>query len=504
MNRRLVATALSLLSLLALRRKLKKKRGVHNIRKLRRKRGAFYTLWRELKNDPIELKKYIRMSLNAFEKLLEVLKPSLVRNSVREPVCPEQRLVVALRYLATGNSFTSIAFSFFLGESTVRAIVHETCEAIRDVLAPMYLRTPTTQAEWKAVADEFYAKWQMPNCLGAVDGKHIMMRVPPNSGSLYFNYKGRFSTVLMAVADAGYRILYASVGSYGHESDGGIFDRSDLGKSIKNDSNPLELPGLAALPGSRLMCIHYFVGDDAFPHHKHLMKPFRQNGLTKERRIYNYRLSRARRMIESTFGLLASKWRLLLRNIDTTPEHCDALVQAVCSLHNYLVDEGEIFTGPGAEIDEVDAELPQATHLRNAHANHAGSLADMTRRHCSSILTLKVPWSGKTNMRFTDDFRRRIILEIRNSKSKTGRIIWDPSEPNFNAYGSRSYAFAGVAHRLSSADIALEIRRMWHKWAVSFYNYKLRKVKRRPKFYYDLHFLNGLTMDHLSSAANRF
>lgn len=116
-----------------------------------------------------------------------------------------------------------------------------------------------------------------------------MMRAPANSGSLYFNYKGRFSTVLMAVADASYRILYASVGSYGHESDGGVFDRSDIGKAIKGDANLLNLPGVTPLPGSRMMTTHYFVGDDAFPHHKNLMKPYRQNGLTKERRIYNYR-----------------------------------------------------------------------------------------------------------------------------------------------------------------------------------------------------------------------
>lgn len=56
------------------------------------------------------------------------------------------------------------------------------------------------------------------------------MRAPANSGSLYFNYKKRFSTVLMAVADADYRIIYASIGSYGHESEGGVFHRCDFGR----------------------------------------------------------------------------------------------------------------------------------------------------------------------------------------------------------------------------------------------------------------------------------
>ncbi|KAH7708567.1 hypothetical protein AAVH_24178 [Aphelenchoides avenae] len=84
-------------------------------------------------------------------------------------------------------------------------------------------------------------------------------------------------------------------------------------------------------------------------------------------------------------------------------------------------------------------------------------------------------------MRFDDDFRRRIIAEIRLRARVTG-----------------------IAHRLTSADIAVEIRRMWHQWAVSFYKYKTRRTTRRPKFFYDLHFLNGLTMDYLWVVANRF
>ena len=49
-------------------------------------------------------------------------------------------------------------------------------------------QTPTT-ATWTKISEDYYNKWQFPNCLGAVDGKHVMIQAPPNSGTLYYNYK---------------------------------------------------------------------------------------------------------------------------------------------------------------------------------------------------------------------------------------------------------------------------------------------------------------------------
>lgn len=52
-----------------------------------------------------------------------------------------------------------------------------------------------TDAEWKGIAESFCLRWQFPNCLGAVDGKHIAIVCPPNSGSRYYNYKVKFSAL---------------------------------------------------------------------------------------------------------------------------------------------------------------------------------------------------------------------------------------------------------------------------------------------------------------------
>jgi hypothetical protein len=77
----------------------------------------------------------------------------------------------------------------------------EVLEVIWRILAPMVLVAPDEQ-KFKEIAKEFQRIWNMPLCVGSIDGKHIRIIAPENYGSLYYNYKNYFSLVLLGVYDA--------------------------------------------------------------------------------------------------------------------------------------------------------------------------------------------------------------------------------------------------------------------------------------------------------------
>ena len=110
---------------------------------------------------------------------------------------------------------------------------------------------------------------------------------------------------------------------------------------VKNCSfyNELEQKSLN-IPVSYLVlpCIspHVIVADNAFAMSSHLVKPCAQNHLTKEKRIFNYRLSRAQRVVENTFGILANCFRVFMTPIALCPEKVEVITLTCCILHNHL------------------------------------------------------------------------------------------------------------------------------------------------------------------------
>ena len=108
----------------------------------------------------------------------------------REALSPALKLAITLRHLATGDSYKTLMYSFRVAHNTISSIVREVCTAIIEEYGDELVRCPTSPQEWKAVAQGFEERWNSPHTIGALDGKHVAIKCPEDSGSIFYNYKG--------------------------------------------------------------------------------------------------------------------------------------------------------------------------------------------------------------------------------------------------------------------------------------------------------------------------
>ena len=92
------------------------------------------------------------------------------------------------------------------------------------------MKCPTAAEEWRAISDKFAERWNFPHTCGTLDGKHVNCKCPPNSGSLYYNHKGFYSVVLMALVDADYKFIWVDIGGMGSDPDLGSLSRLAVAK----------------------------------------------------------------------------------------------------------------------------------------------------------------------------------------------------------------------------------------------------------------------------------
>lgn len=329
----------------------KRKIWVHDILKKRKTESEFATLCRQLEDHEDKFFKYFRMSRFQFNTLYLKIKNDISKQNTqfRESIPAKEKLAVCLRFLATGDSYQTIAFSFRLGHSTVQGIVIEVCNAIILKLKEECIKTPQKE-DWERISNEFWEIWNFPNCIGALDGKHVVIEAPPNTGSLYFNYKKTFSIVLLALVDAQYKFTIVDVGAFGKNSDGGILSHSNFGKAL--EKNKLNIPNNRELPGTNEKLPYVIIGDEAFPLKNYLLRPYPGPQMYNDvkKKIFNERLSRARKVVEDAFGQLTAKFRIYCRRLKSLPENADKIVMTTCILHNYIKqDSSEIHTSEVAD-----------------------------------------------------------------------------------------------------------------------------------------------------------
>ncbi|KAJ0169827.1 hypothetical protein K1T71_014433 [Dendrolimus kikuchii] len=305
MRRAIIIAALYYLS----KRKKKQRRRlhVHPLIEQRAVAREFVTLYGTLRADETKFFNYFRMSTRTFDELLAKTDDKLVHSSLRRvPISPIERRMVTLRFLATGRTYTGLQYSFRIGITTISQIVDEVCKVIWGTLHDECIPTKPSDM-WQEIANGFLQKTNFPNCIGAIDSKHIRIINPDGGGSMFYNCKKFYSIVLLAIT------LYRSL-----------------------ENNTLIIPGPKPLPGTNPPVEHVVVGGGAFGISKKIMKPYTRTNMTYKKKIFNYRLSRSRRYIELTFGIMSNKFRVFHTPINVGFNVTKNIVKACCVLHNFI------------------------------------------------------------------------------------------------------------------------------------------------------------------------
>ncbi|XP_069802787.1 putative nuclease HARBI1 [Dendropsophus ebraccatus] len=337
------------------------------------------------------------MSEETFVQLVEIVSPFMAKKDtvMRAAIPADQHLSATLRFLATGRALQDLRFSTGISASLLSAII----------------------PDWLAIADSFYKNWNLPNCGGAIDGKHVRICQPVKSGSSFYNYKGFFSIILLAIVDANYDFFMVEVGHNRRLFDGGVYERSPFGNLMRIES--LHLPTNNETQGHLNF---FFVGGKAFPLTLYMLKPYPQRLLNTERKIFNYRLSRARHVVENAFGLTANCFRIYHTAINLLPVKIDSVVLACYFLHNYLRRKYTISYCPTWMLDHENVETLVVTPGQ-WHRN--GDALASLQRH--SNLGRPSHDAIQINIHLSSAF----LLKAEQLTTTKGRI----------AYGGESYVF---------------------------------------------------------------
>ncbi|XP_034668743.1 putative nuclease HARBI1 [Drosophila subobscura] len=300
---------------------------------LRKEKGRFQNDFQNMVQNPSMFYQNFNMNESEFNSLFSLVEPHLVpkRNSRPDAIPLRAKLAIALEYFATGDLQCHVGSTYRISKQHMGRTIDLVSHAISTALHGEFPKwNSENMLKW---ATDFMEQWHFPNCIGAIDAKHVAIRAPPNSGNAFHNSKGLHSIMLMAVCDASYRFTYIDVGAYGSETDMTAFSHCSLGKAIL--SGNVAFPEDSMLQGVRTP--YYMVADEAFQLHKRIMKPYGARKLSKAERIFNYRLSRARRCIEKAFGILSNRWMAVQDSLRCGPDRAQNVIVACCYLHNYLM-----------------------------------------------------------------------------------------------------------------------------------------------------------------------
>lgn len=288
-------------------------------------------------------KSRLRISRSTYNVLVARLGPHLQRQDTnfRKAVTVHKRVAVALHRFASGANLQLIADLYGISVAAAQKIVIEFCDAIhKSGLHDLYIKWPSSM-RMRSLSQEFQALQGIPNVIGAIDGSHIPIIAPRRHHEDYFNRKGFHSIILQMGVTAKCLVWDYHIGWAGSMHDWNVFQRTYLGQQCEN----MRLGDFCLL------------GDCAYPARFWMLPPFKgsKEGLTQEHSHWNYIQPSSRMPVERAFGMLKSRFRILLKRCDMLLTNVPRMVATCLVLHNMCIIHGDKFDD--AWVQEARAEL---------------------------------------------------------------------------------------------------------------------------------------------------
>jgi len=144
-----------------------------------------------------------------------------------------------------------------------------------------------------------------------------------------------FFLVLMAAVDSNYRFVYIDVEAYGKDCDSSVLQRTNFYGMLTDGRLTVPQPALVQ-EGSDVKLPFVLVGDQAFSLTDTVLRPYKGHFVNDTKKIFNYRLCRARRFVECAFGTVSNKWLIFHRPLNVTKPLAKSIVKACVALHNLV------------------------------------------------------------------------------------------------------------------------------------------------------------------------
>jgi hypothetical protein len=306
-----------------------------------------------------DFRQTFRMHRSTFNVLLDLLQPYITGTitNFRKPIPAAIRLYVFLHHICHGSKPADLALIYGIGRSSISDIIVTVSDAICQRMGPMYIKWPSV-TRMQQIAADFEGRWEIPQCVGCIDGSHIPIAPPDEVGREYRNRKCFYSLVLQGVVDPDKRFIDVNLGWPGKVNDGRVFHNSALSTELEDRLTQMNNRTVQVGETETESIPFYILGDSAYANTARMVTTY-ETGQCQNNRIIkklNAKLAGMRYIVEHAFGDLKGRFRLLMIPMQTARKNVNRATKIMYScvvLHNFLIDEKDIITVTADELEAM-------------------------------------------------------------------------------------------------------------------------------------------------------